>query len=433
MRTRALVVSALAAWGCSHASTLWAQTNERIYERLDFRFVTPGARAVGMGKAFVGLADDATAAYSNPAGLSNLLAKEFSFEVQGTDIRHERLTSLTPGGPIETQRFGEKVWGPSFLSFAVPLHRWTASFFLNTVQNYREKFAFEGRPVPGLGLPEDGAFGTVSVQNQEYGLGLSFVLNRFVSVGAAGAVSSVSLASEGRSGTPFNPRNGTNTIDSGTEFTGMAGILVKPARGLSIGGSFYAGATFDLETTFFGRFVYGDSIGNLQDRVRNGDKAAISYVVPPRLGLGASWRIWDRFTVVLDANRILYSRQVNDDFLIVDFQAEAFNLSKSNFFVRDVWELHGGAEYRIYKPSFTLAFRAGVFTDPDHSLRFKGSEAETIASTLLDFRFNSVSDQTDVGATAGVGLMLSNRFQIDVAASSAKDARELVVSFVIRP
>ena len=42
---------------------------------LDFLFATPGARAVGMGKAFVGLADDATAAYSNPAGLSNLLAK----------------------------------------------------------------------------------------------------------------------------------------------------------------------------------------------------------------------------------------------------------------------------------------------------------------------------------------------------------------------
>ena len=39
-----------------------AQTNERIYEDLDFRFVTPGARAVAMGKTFIGLADDATAA-----------------------------------------------------------------------------------------------------------------------------------------------------------------------------------------------------------------------------------------------------------------------------------------------------------------------------------------------------------------------------------
>jgi hypothetical protein len=216
------------------------------------------------------------------------------------------------------------------LSFAVPLHRWTASVFLNTVQNYREKFEFAGRSIPGQDLLEDGAFGTVSVQNQEYGLGLSFVLNRFISLGASGVVSSVSLASEGRSGTPFNPRNGTNTIDSGTEFTGMAGILVKPARGVSIGGSFYAGARFDLETTFFGRFATGTS----GDVIRNGDVAPISYVVPPRLGMGASWRIWDRFTLVVDANRILYSRQVNDDFLIVDFQSAAFATVSSAFFQR---------------------------------------------------------------------------------------------------
>ena len=66
-----------------------AQTNERIYEDLDFRFVTPGARAVGMGKTFVGLADDATAAESNPAGMSNLLEQEFSVEFIGTQIKHE--------------------------------------------------------------------------------------------------------------------------------------------------------------------------------------------------------------------------------------------------------------------------------------------------------------------------------------------------------
>ena len=53
----------------SHGSAN-GQSNERVYESFDFRFVTPGARAVGMGKAFTGLADDATAAFTNPAGLS---------------------------------------------------------------------------------------------------------------------------------------------------------------------------------------------------------------------------------------------------------------------------------------------------------------------------------------------------------------------------
>jgi long-subunit fatty acid transport protein len=425
----ARVCLVLAALACPVS----AQTNERIYERLDFRFVTPGARAVGMGKAFVGLADDATAAYSNPAGLSNLLLKEFSFEVQGTDIRHERLASLEPGSALETRRFGETVWGPSFLSFVVPAQRFTLSFFLNTVQSYREAFAFQGRPVPGLDAPEDGAFGSVSVKNQEYGLGVSFVVNRFLSIGASGVVSALDLASEGRSGTPLNPRNGTNTIDSGTAVTGMGGLLIKPARGISIGASFYGGATFDVETKLFGRFLHGASDEELDDRVRTGDVLPARYVVPPRLGLGGSWRVKNCFTVVFDANRIFYSRQVNDRFLIVDFQAELFNLSKENFFVRDVWELHLGAEYRVYTPSLTLAFRAGGFTDPDHSLRFRGTAAETIASELLDFRFNTVSDQTDIGGTFGLGVMFANRFQVDAAASLAKDAREVVVSFVVRP
>jgi hypothetical protein len=39
---------------------------------VDFRFNNPGARANAMGGAFIGLADDATAAYTNPAGLTIL-------------------------------------------------------------------------------------------------------------------------------------------------------------------------------------------------------------------------------------------------------------------------------------------------------------------------------------------------------------------------
>ena len=43
---------------------------------LNFRFNSPGARANGMGGAFIGVADDATAAYTNPAGLTILTEPE---------------------------------------------------------------------------------------------------------------------------------------------------------------------------------------------------------------------------------------------------------------------------------------------------------------------------------------------------------------------
>src|SRR6476659_7541126 len=47
---------------------------------LQFNFGNPGARSLGMGGAFLGLADDASAAEANPAGLTILRKPEFSIE-----------------------------------------------------------------------------------------------------------------------------------------------------------------------------------------------------------------------------------------------------------------------------------------------------------------------------------------------------------------
>ena len=47
---------------------------------LEFSFSNPGARSMGLAGAFVALADDATAAYANPAGLVQLVEPEVSLE-----------------------------------------------------------------------------------------------------------------------------------------------------------------------------------------------------------------------------------------------------------------------------------------------------------------------------------------------------------------
>ena len=151
-----------------------AQTNERIYEDLDFRFVTPGARAVGMGKTFVGLGDDATAAESNPAGMSNLLEQEFSVEFIGTQIKHKR---FVPGGTPPTETFGDYVTTPSFLSYVLPMKRFTVSFYRHTVQDYRESFGFAEWALPGLDNFEDGAFGTIVAESENHGVSGAFVVH----------------------------------------------------------------------------------------------------------------------------------------------------------------------------------------------------------------------------------------------------------------
>ena len=51
-----------------------AALGQQFFDTSPFQFnlSTPGARSLGMGGAFLALADDATAAYTNPAGLTNL-------------------------------------------------------------------------------------------------------------------------------------------------------------------------------------------------------------------------------------------------------------------------------------------------------------------------------------------------------------------------
>jgi hypothetical protein len=47
---------------------------------IPFDFLNPGARSLALGGAFTGLADEATAAFTNPAGLVQLSRPEVSLE-----------------------------------------------------------------------------------------------------------------------------------------------------------------------------------------------------------------------------------------------------------------------------------------------------------------------------------------------------------------
>src|SRR5712692_3772537 len=56
---------------------------------LQFNFGNPGARSLGMGGAFLGLADDASAAEANPAGLTILRKPEITIE--GRNYQEEQV------------------------------------------------------------------------------------------------------------------------------------------------------------------------------------------------------------------------------------------------------------------------------------------------------------------------------------------------------
>ncbi|MCJ7755499.1 MAG: hypothetical protein MUP13_13120, partial [Thermoanaerobaculales bacterium] len=61
------------------ATSAIAQETPSTFE---FSFSNPGARSLGLGGAFAALADDATAAFANPAGLVQLVSIEVSAELR---------------------------------------------------------------------------------------------------------------------------------------------------------------------------------------------------------------------------------------------------------------------------------------------------------------------------------------------------------------
>src|SRR5438105_3541167 len=139
----------------STGTTVLAQTNSEINAGVQFNFSNPGARSLGFAGAFIALADDATAAYTNPAGLTNLSKPEVSFEGRYFEYRSEFLNRGhgfgsptnkgvdTIAGEVRTRSHDIKK-DFSFLSFAYPQERWALAVYRHELANFRTTIQTEG-------------------------------------------------------------------------------------------------------------------------------------------------------------------------------------------------------------------------------------------------------------------------------------------------
>src|ERR1044071_2561316 len=99
-RSRGRTIAALAALSVAaalHPPNTFAQTSLQI--PLQFDFVNPGAKSLALAGAFAGVADDATASFANPAGLTFLGGPETSVEIRGTRVT----TPFLSGGRLSGQ------------------------------------------------------------------------------------------------------------------------------------------------------------------------------------------------------------------------------------------------------------------------------------------------------------------------------------------
>ncbi len=74
------VVCALVAGATFGAENAAAQVDYEIMSALQFNFSNPGARSLALAGALTGAGDDATGAWTNPGGLTNISRAEIGFE-----------------------------------------------------------------------------------------------------------------------------------------------------------------------------------------------------------------------------------------------------------------------------------------------------------------------------------------------------------------
>ena len=179
---------------------------------LQFDFLNPGARSLALGSAFAGLADDATAAFTNPAGLTALSRAEISAEGRFRRVTTPFLNRGRLSGTL-TNRGDDTIAGPSysestdnsfgagFLSFVYPARRWAIAAYRHELVKIHDTFQARGgfqdvaSPAGTLQFRELPINADREVDVENYGFAGAFRFNDRFSVGAGVSIYHFALKS----------------------------------------------------------------------------------------------------------------------------------------------------------------------------------------------------------------------------------------------
>ena len=417
----ALVACVLAAWSPAHAQT-------SLQVPIQFDFLNPSARSLALGGAFVGLADDATAALVNPAGLIALTRKEVSIEGRFRSFDQPflsggRLSGMPTGDGIDTlgsPRFdtiADSVGGLNFGSFVFPRGRFRIAAFghqlIRVEQDFTSDGVFQFRGFDN----RDTAFSaerTLSVST--YGASIAFDAGR-VWLGGGLLVQRFSLdfdltrySHESLYGRPDPAQELFHFVQSGNDTAAgfVVGALV-PFSIAKVGVSYKRTGGSDFESFSGGR------VGSQQRTVD-------TFKVPDTFAIGASAAISRSLLLTAEYTRVFHAQLFSDYVDVLARQGET-RQRLDRFSIDDGNEFHFGAEYLV-PVAGRPAIRGGFWFDPDHSVHY----APTDAYDFLDERIAvSLSSGRDLWHYTA-GTMISVHQRVDISVALDRSSRSTVVS-----
>lgn len=455
---------------CLAALPMAAQnTDIEALAGLQFNFGNPGARSLGMGGAFLGLADDASAAEANPAGLTILRRPEVSIEARNYQEQQIFTTSGTfPDiGRTAFSHYSQAA-EVTFASFVYPKKNWViGGYYHQPLRNVGagrdvdiQTNQLTGRvsaTVPNFFLASQNPTGpltkaqcealrkskndffacleytvlpfvsAVDVQERTYGLSGAYKFGKL----SVGATLRLQTLSESALTFRFDPdtleptsivAQGTGDLTSAKSEPGVEkdltytiGVKYTHNDRFSAGASYKKGAKFKAPT-----FVANDQTGGSFVKISN-----TTFHIPDVYGAGISMKPtpWE-LIINVDAVRVTYSHLVDDFFSINS------NIRKLGqvFQAKDITEIHLGGEYAILSLKLPVFIRGGAWRDPVHSVEFVGptNSVETIADAIL-----YPKGESSTHFSVGAGTAWKN-FQIDAAYDRAPHYRVGSLSVVAR-
>ena len=404
----------------------------------EFSFSNPGARSMGFGGAFVALADDATAAFANPAGLVQLAAPEVSLEVRHWSYstpftQSGRLTGQPTGVGLDTEpgvrrsSFDNDLTGLSFLSFVYPKENWSIAFYHHLLADFEANFETQGLFAEG-----PGPLSTFRLNDRRdrtkfeivtYGLSAAFKILENLSLGLGLTYFDGLL--EGRQNhylwdedslegyfgpTSFLPERfvqGSEFTAEGSDLRFNAGLLWRLADTWSLGSFYRQGPGFELEFSFIGGPASDDP--DIPPGARHSFTNPIDY--PDVYGAGLAYRSpGGRLTLSFEWDHIEYSTIF-----------ESLGETASGEFIPDGDELHLGGEYAFLGSQPLFALRAGIWRDPNHQVE------SDLDNEFIEGLTGLGADELHYAIGCGVAL---KKFQLDLAADFSERQDTISISAI---
>jgi hypothetical protein len=434
-----------------------ALSDEEIFRDFPFNLINPGARAISVGGAFISQADDSTAAQANPAGLMTLRRPELFVELRSS--RYDS-TSTAVDTTLDTLFFQgdlsagavsnpESAFKPTFISYVIPFERVALGFSrlesldartrtLNSFEIDGQEAIVEVDPVSGdrtiIGYqPVDfelTAEADLDARVVQWNVAFAAELHRRFFIGVTGVFGTADM--NGRVDNLFRDRTAapgdpfasttldyaTRIDDSDTDIAFNAGLLWRPADWVSIGAVYRQGL----------RFVLDERIGSMGVRAAQAQElfgARFDNILhtPDSYGVGISFRPAEPWTLLVDAVRIEYSD------LLDGYQGGlnriSFPAEDEEFTVDDGTEVHAGVERIFLAGTTPVALRFGAWSDPDHRIRAEESDGASLLAVYP-------AGERVTHYTAGFGLTLKEKIQLDFAADVSSVRSSFVFSTIYR-